>query len=53
MHFHPLIFDVLTDSVGGNEGVKNILFSCGFDTFQFFFFSHCVKHVAHESKGLQ
>lgn len=54
MHFHPfIIFDVLTDLVGENGGVKHVTFSCGFETFQsFFHVSDFVKHVAHRFKGL-
>lgn len=54
MHFHPFIFDVeLIQSVIAGE-VKHVMISCGFETFQmfYFFFSHVVKHVAHKYKGL-
>lgn len=38
MHFHPFIFDVeLIQSVIAGE-VKHVMISCGFETFQMFYF---------------
>lgn len=61
-HKHFMSFDdalssfhlwCLTDLVSENGGVKHVMFSCGFETFQsFFHVSHFVKHVAHKFKGL-